>query len=148
MKINGTYLIINFYNLFLKIKNKILQIPSSLIFVYDLSVLFQKSYFASSFLFFMSVTKHSSFLLNDTHQTTKVAQGSRPLFVGVVKLHHGVLDGVVIVNQGVRRTCLLKAHNGRSGFTTSVDLIFPLLLPLSFILSLNFSLVCLCGLLL
>ena len=113
----------------------------------DLSVLFQKSHFASSFLF-MSVTKHSSFLLNDTHQMTEVAQRSRPLFVGVVKLHHGVLDGVVIVNHDSRRTGSLEAHNGRSGFTTSVDLIFPLLLPLSFILSLNFSLVCLCGLLL
>lgn len=36
----------------------------------------------------------------------------------------------------------------RFGFTTSVGLIFPLLLPLSFIPSLYFSLFYLCGLLL
>jgi len=33
---------------------------------------------------------------------------SRPLFVGAVNFHHGVLDGVVIVNYDGRRTCCWK----------------------------------------
>jgi hypothetical protein len=93
----------------LKIKNRIFSDPI-------LSHHLRKTLFPSSlenpflfffffFLFFMiSAIKHGSFRLHETHRTTEVAQVSCQFFVVVVKFHHEVLDGVVIVNRDGRRT--------------------------------------------